>query len=540
MQVHSCQSQHSAEQHSPRYPHGLRRPATRLAAAVVLIACGFTAEAAELTIPQLLAQRDQWPQWNDARHKVQLTGRFKGRAATRIQLQKTDITFVPERGIRLPDRLPLGTRLNISGYFVQTGEKPEFRATYLTTAPSDYEVLHQRLANLDETDAKGRYGLADEYETLAEFYDDRQLQAAIDRCRSETFEMQRRNHRKDPVALWKLIDPGPDFEIPEAIRQHIRFEVFRLRMRQPSDPQLLNDLRQHFPGWDTPAPDIPTELQEAFLKDRVATYGAAGPVARRQLERLTYRQLRLKELQATVLPDASNALTVADTTTQELPEETDAIRGMRSDWADHRLRSTRDLKRRELDQLVEMLRRIDRSVEADRALDQWLSRQVELFRDRGYQWQLRLADEFLHAWTRWKQPDHRDLGVDYLKRAWTAASKEAPDAVADIEARLSNLGWSRLNNRWMTEADVKLLPADSTARAEKDGYVAPGMTMDQVRRIQGVASRRIRMASSRGVEEVWIYGERGSSRLMIHLRHRTGGNGNDAVVTKVRQISSVR
>lgn len=504
--------------------------------ALVILVMGGSIHAAEMSVSELLAQKKQWNQWKESEHKIQLTGRFKGRAANRIHLQKTDITFIPERGIRLPDRIALGTRLIVSGYFLQVGSKPEFRATYMATASSDYEGLQQQLGTLDDSDAAARYQLADEYEVIAKFYDDQQLQAAIDRCRTDTFAAQRRIHRRDPIALWNLIEPGPDFEIPQSTRQHIKFEVFAMRSRKP-DAELLDDVREHLVGWSIPAVDIPNELTEAFRRNRAETYGAADTATRRKLERLLYRQLRLSELQASLRSDSSNALEVAKVTAGELPEETAAIREMESDWADYRLTGTRELKRRELDQLVELLRQIDRSLEADRALDQWLNRQVELYRDRGYQWQLRLADEFLHAWSHWERPAHRELGVDYLKRAWTAAVKEAPGAEAEIEKRLSHLGWSRLDNRWMTDEEVERLPADSTARAEKAGYVAPGMSMEQVRKIQGVPSRRIRMASSRSVEEVWIYGERGSSRLMIHLRRKTTDEDASAVVTKVRQES---
>ncbi len=516
--------------------HRLLRPAI---GALLALSIAATAQCAELGVPQLLEQQEKWAEWVESEHKVQLTGRFKGRAANRLALQKLNIAFFPERGIVIPDRLPLGARLSLSGYFTKTDPKPEFRVTHLTREPSDYEQLHQKMESLELTEAATRYQLADRYEPIAEFYEDTSLEKLISECRTSTFDAQLDQYRRDPDALWKLVEPGPSFEVPEDTLQAVRFQVFVLRSRRQSDPALLDDIRRHLPGWQTPV-DAPVQLPSDSSRDLIAAYTDADAAKRRQLERLLYRRLRLPQLLATVKADRSNALEVARATRQELSEEVDTIRSMESDWADHQLRGVRQLKRQELDRLVTLLQQIERPADASRALSQWLERQVEQFRNRGYEWQLRLADEFLHASTRWKNPAHQEEGIEYLKRAWTMASKEAPGAIAEIEERLGHFGIYHLNGRWMTSEQIERLPPESAVRAEREGHVVAGMTMEQARRILGAPTRRIRMASTRYVEDVWIYGERGTSRTIIRLRRRTTNPDDSATVTEVRQVSGIR
>ncbi|MFQ5733320.1 MAG: hypothetical protein ACE5KM_15370 [Planctomycetaceae bacterium] len=64
---------------------------------------------------------------------------------------------------------------------------------------------------------------------------------------------------------------------------------------------------------------------------------------------------------------------------------------------------------------------------------------------------------------------------------------------------------------------------DPFERAIRDGRVLPGMTPEQVRRAMAGAPQSIlRAASSRSINEVWIFGRVGRTRTVVHFRrHRT-------------------
>ncbi len=510
---------------------------TALMAAVLAVAPAARAEI--LSAPQLSQQQDQWRDWATENQKIQLTGRYQGRSANRMRLQNLPIYFLPEQGVLIPERIRIDTRVSISGYFVKGSSKAEFRMTRLAVEPADQERLNQRVQRTAETDALARYRLANYYAEIAEFYMDPELQNAVDSCRKATFNAQRKRHRDDPEALWKLVEPGPGFDVAEETEQLIRFQVFCLRTARKSDPAVLKDLKEHLPGWNRPAPSIPEQLCAKFEKDQVAAYGIADESGRRQLERLLYRQQRLQQLRDTLKPDGSNALTVSVSVAEELPDETDAIRDLESTWADYRVKHIRRLKRRQLDDLVAVLRRIDRQNDASTAVDTWLGRQESESRSRGVDGLLRLADDFLHAWGRWKHPLHRERGIEYLKRAWTAASKESAELASEIEERLKHLGLTRLHNHWMTSKDLQSLPASDIELAQHEERIVPGMSMRQVESILGVPTRRLRMAASTYVEDIWVYGERRASRILVRLRRARTISDDSAKVIAVVQVSGL-
>ena len=497
------------------------------------------AESQVLTSRDLLEQQDRWSDWATEKHKILVTGRYAGRSDSRLRLQKLKIVFVPERGIEIPDRLGIATPLSVSGYFVEGGDKPRFRVTSLTIEPTDRYRLSQRLQKISDSDPEACYQLANQYELLAQFYSDQQLQSDVEHSRISTFDAQRKRHRNEAKALWSLVDPGPGFDVAEEVQQHIRFEVFCVRAASKSGATVMKELKKYLPGWQTPAPAVPAALQAAFENDRVMVYGKADVVERRQLERLLYRQIRLKELQSQFKPDGSNGLTVAASVANDLPEETTAIRHLESTWANYRLRDIQKLKRRQLDEGIVLLRRIERQDDASEAANKWLRHQESDSRNQGSDGLLRLADDFLHASTKWRLPGQRSQGIQYLKRAWTSASKNSPQLALEIEQRLVQLGFARLNNRWMTSGESENLPQNDIERAKKKQGIDRGMSSSQVETLLGVPTRRIRMASSTYVEDLWVYGDRRGSRFLVRLRRPRTSPNHSAKVIEYLQISGL-
>ena len=511
----------------------------RLRIHVVILSCIASAplvSAEVLTSRILLERKDQWHEWTAKEQKILLSARYEGRSGPRLRLQKLGIVFFPERGVLVPEKIRLGTPLLVSGYFVGGKRKPEFRMTRLTIEPSDPERLNRRLQKIPESSAEARYQLADRYDAIAKFYMDEGLQSAVNHCRVSTFEAQRRRYRNDAKALWKLVDPGPGFDVAENVRKHVRFEVFCVRAAGKNDPQLLKDIKQYLPGWNVPAPRVEAELLTAFQDDRVLAYENADELQRLQLERLLYRRLRLQELQSPLKSDGSNALRISAAVADDLPEETAAIRQLESTWADYRLKNIEKLKRRQVDDLVALLLRIERPNDVVSAANKWLEKQEFEFRDRGSDGQLRLADDFLHASGQWHLAPQRERGIEYLKRAWSSASKESSELASEIEQRLARLGFKRMHRRWMTDSDLENLPAGDIQMAERRGIVVRGMSPKQVEGIMGVPARRIRMASSTSVDDFWVYGERRSSRILVRLRRPRTNPDDSATVIEVVQI----
>ncbi|MCH2201916.1 MAG: hypothetical protein MK102_08095 [Fuerstiella sp.] len=509
----------------------------RIAAIYMVVVVPVVAARADvMTAMSLLQSQERWKVWAAEEKKIQVTGRYWGRTASQIRMQKLDIVFIPEKGVRVPERIRLGTPLAVSGYFVNGKRRPQFLMTGLIIEPSDVEQMEQQLKKIPETKAKARYNLANDYDVIATFYSDRELQAAVERCRTMTFDSQRQRHQNDPEALWTLVDPGPGIEISQQIQQDIRFRVFCLRAADDSDLSVLEDLKGDLKGWNIPAQTINESLLSAFEANQSLAYEKADEPQRRQLERLLYRQVRLREFRSTLKTDNSNALTVAVNVYEELPEEITAIRMLKSAGADYRLKDIRNLKRRQLDATIDLLCEIGRDEDAQKAAKTWLDKQESVVRTDRLDGQLRLAGDFLHASTQWNLSEYKKWGIEYLKRAWTSASHESPIVAKEIEQRLEQLGFTRLHQRWHISDDLEQLPQSDIELALREERIVRGMSSAQVEGILGSPTRRIRMASLSSIEDVWVYGERWSSRMIVRFRRPTANSDDSAKVIGIRQI----
>ena len=65
-----------------------------------------------------------------------------------------------------------------------------------------------------------------------------------------------------------------------------------------------------------------------------------------------------------------------------------------------------------------------------------------------------------------------------------------------------------------------------------------GMTPDQVRQTLGRPTAITRVATTGRVNEVWIFGERGTSRLCVHFLRRSQTSNSAAKVIRVSQIDA--
>jgi|GEM_PF-3543229 len=494
-----------------------------------------SSRAEVLTTQQLIENQDQWMEWAAVEKSLQITGRYRGTLGTTIQLQRLKLNLVPERGLLVQDRIRTGDRLVVLGRFALDGKNVEFRMSRCDVRKADQDEFLEELSALAPSDAVARYQVIHRYLDIAEFFGDRQLKLRVLRNREQTLDRQRQEAHDKPDELWKLIDPGPGFDPGKSKKQELLFQIAWLKSRQSANSEALQFIRTHLPGWEEQNFTLPQAMLKAMAEDAVASYGGADELHRRQMERLLYRSAKLKQIKSTLKADGSNAETIAQTILKELPEETEAAREMESVWADYRIGQVESMPRSQLVALTGLLIRLDRSEDLNTAVDRWLQQQVSRFEGSGLEGQVRIAEEHLYAWDRWKQEAYRKLGIEYFKKGWAIAERESPADAREIEQRLENFGWTRLHDRWLTDEEVKNLPATDIELAAREGRVVRGMSPAQVRVIHGAPTRRIRMASSQYVEELWMFGERRTSRLTVHLRRAKGATEDAATVIAIFQ-----
>ncbi|MEQ9406758.1 MAG: hypothetical protein RIK87_03490 [Fuerstiella sp.] len=528
--------------------HSYGRASLRAARNIVLISMVLAAmprgvgsvEAAEtLTVREVMEQKEQWDTWIREKIVLTISGRYEGRVAKQFRLENLPVLMTPARTTVLPPGVAAKQRVTVSGVLRQAGSRHYMDVSRIAIGATDMTRLTAMVAKVDDRDPRKLYELADEYAAIAEFYDDDELRAQILQLRREVFAQERRQLRQDPAGLLKLADRGAAMGFPETAMDAIRFESMVARYRSSTADQqlLLRDMRQSLTGWDRPNAFPTPDAEQMFLKNMVSEYEAADVASRQRMHRRFYRLVRLADILRGLKPDGSNGQAIAATLTRELPEETVEIDRVKTLYADHRLERVPQMTRKQLEDVELLLSNTGRSEEFQKTLEEWLQAQEARLNNNQLDGQLLMADEYLFAWERWKQPEHAEAAASLLKRAWMKAEKAAPKEAAEIGQRLERLGWTRLHDRWLTLSEVASLPRNDVELAMREGRVVAGMNRAQIIGTLGEPSRRIRVVSAQNVQEIWVFGEVGSTAITVHLQRKRFQSPEQSVATLVSKTA---
>lgn len=497
--------------------------------------CALPVAAETVTVQSFLDQKEKWSEWAQQKTPLVIEGRYEGRVARQFRLAKLPMLITPSRITSLPLEVQSGERMTVSGILKQSGTRYELEATRIAIGRTDHERMAARIKKLGADDVELWYPLAEEYSAIAEFYGDDFLRTQVKTLRLNAFNVQRKQAAGDALRLSDLIEKGPALEIDPAVLAAIRFEsiVAMTKQKSPDTQQIESTIKNHLTGWDSKTATLDLPVEERFLQDPVAEYEVSDSAVRTAMHRRLYRKVRLAWLLKPLQPDGSNGLTVAESVERELPEERQQILRLRNLFIDYRSGRVARLTRRHLEELTVMLSEFDREAEKLPTIESWLEAQDKRLNDGELAGLLQTAEEFIFAFEKWKRPEHRETAVDLLKRAWSLANKVAPEEAVHIAQRLERFGWTRLKNVWMTADEVDALPADDIALAMRQQRVVVGMKAAQVIVQLGQPQKKIRVISSRHVEEIWIYGDANSSQIVVHMQRGRRQAAADSIATLV-------
>lgn len=517
---------------------------------VGLLAAAPSAVAQTLTVRELLEQQDQWPTWAQKKMVLHINGRFGGRAARQFRLEKLPVLMSPGRATALSRSPDAGQRMTVSGILLKQDSQFTMNVSRIAVGSTDSNRLTALVEKSGDDHPEEWYELATEYADIADFYDDQQLQQQVTELRRKAFNRQHQLFRNNWQKLAGLAQFGADIKVDSTVLQALRFEsiVLQSRDRNSDRDGLYTAIRQHLPGWnrqpnaaesDTEPPlvSLSPQLQQEFAKDSISTYASAEPELQKAMHRLLYRQLRAPEISAELKADGSNGLEVADRLKSELPEETELMKNAQQRYVDYRLTRIPQLTRRQLEELTTLLQQFDRRDDVLSAVEEWLKAQNKRRNNAQLDGYVATAEEYLYAFERWKQPAHRDTGTDLLKKAWREANQAAPQEAKAIAQRLEQLGWTRLRERWMTTAEIDALPKNDVALAMREGRVVKGMKAPQIVNTLGRPTRTVRVISARRIQEIWVYGEAGSSAITVHVERGRSQSPDQAVATLVTTVA---
>ncbi len=507
---------------------------------IVVCALVFSTSAMgqTLSVREFVAQKIKWAEWSLKRKAVSISGRYEGRLSKQFRFSRLPMLITPQRTTVLPNNLKAGQRVTVSGVLHRSGSRYGLEVTRIAIGSTDTERMIRKVDRAASDNPEAMYEIADEYAEIAEFYEDKELTFNITKLREKAFGLQRDQNKNDPAGLLRLAVQAEKTGVPTAVVEAIRFQSLVVAANLPESDmeKVLVDMRQQLKGWDRNNAMLDARAEERFLQNPVAEYETADKISRQRMHRRVYRIYRLPQIIDQLQPDAANGIEVVRLLERELPEETVALEKIKTEFVDARLAAVSRLNRSQLEELGATLREFGRQPEMKQAIKQWLKVQEERQDNGELDGILYVADVYQFVFERWKDPAHRLAEDERLKTAWFVCKDAAPQEAKRILQRLERHGWTRLSGKWMTVGEVNDLPPDDVELARREGRVVPGMKAHQI--TSGVPTRRIRIISSRYVEEIWVYEEAGSTAITIHLQRDRHSSSDMATVTQVSTVAN--
>lgn len=472
--------------------------------AIAFLARGVQAEPR--SIQEFLTYKPKWNEFVLTSYTWNLEGRYAVIGDGAMQFTNCPLSFVVSKEVAR-NRGTSGV-VEVTGKLVNEDKKLVFRVEQMTPRPSDMETVRLKRYQIDSTEPKEWYRVADWARQRGEFYDDRELkEAARDLDRNGVLTDFRRLNPLDEQALTDLVRLAREKHVEEDLVQQILHESLRSRLANirskpfsdASYRDLLVKLNQELRGCTTPLETFPQQLYQDYESNAKQVYASANAAQREKLHRLFYADVMTARILHDAREDGSNGFELADRFRADVPERTDLIQrydDMAVKWQMQRL----DVMPR--DQLLDLTRRLDRmgrneaAVEAKRG---WLISRESLYRKDGARGLVDLANQWLDLL------NDKDAAVQLYIDAWRANPQYSP-----ASDWLTAQGYRQVNDGWFP-ASAMPAPIETPVQvAIREGRVERGMTSAQVRAALGGEPASItRMASSTQINEWWIYEDAG-------------------------------
>lgn len=225
----------------------------------------------------------------------------------------------------------------------------------------------------------------------------------------------------------------------------------------------------------------------------------------------------LRELMLGLDQAKGNEEEVAGRIKERVPEHSDVADRLRERAIAREIARVPSMTRAEMSALADRFRKIGQPRRAGKVVDDWLAAKEQRLRPEGAAGLLEAAD-FYQSLTK---------DDDKVAALLIEADRLRPDS-EEIHARLGRLGYTLDGGQWTTEAPDE-------ARPDRPLGVSVGMTPERVTEVLGTPRAVSRIATSRELTEVWIYGPRNAAGFAIHFVRSTAVQSDPGRVVKVSQ-----
>ena len=443
-------------------------------------------------------------------------GRFSSTSSHLLRLKHCPISFRPAKGETFSKAAPDNRVAELFGQLQVLDGQTVFVVKRLRLLANDVDRYQLRKTTIRSNKPDDWYRLGKWASRRAAFYNDEELLARADEANSRGIDLERRNVPPDnPDRLLSLAKKAVELNLPDLIRSEYFHEACRMRWAQaqtekkPKLQDLLEQMARDLAGCREQLRTPQPELERKYEADPLSVFQLADASVRRKLCRIFFRQVTLASILQGAKSDGSNGFDVAAKINQQLPEQHSLAERYRDRELSVKLSQVARLTRPEMLRLSEQFRRRNQPKQSRLTLKNWLLSIEQQFREEGPVGLMRAAEEYIELL------EDESQAVRLLLEAY----KLSPESKRVAEM-LTRLGYRLKNGQWLAK-DRVTVPKYFAEKAIRQGRVVAEMTSQQVRMTLGVPASITRVATSGQLSELWVYGERGTSRLVIYFLRRT-------------------
>ena len=456
---------------------------------------------------------------------IRLEGRITLHGKGQLRLAKCELVF---HATEAQLRALSGKRtVELAGKFKKDDGKLSFEVAQIQVLPTEVEQFVSRTVKLRNPRPGDWYELGDWAAGRGRFYEDAELSKKALTAYANGVKLEwRALPADDGEARIRLAHKVQEYKLPDEQRMEILHEGYwqlwqkALKAKQPEPAvwlQLAARLADDLPGGTLPLPQFPAELKRRYEQQALTLYRESPEATRQQLHRLFYAAVVLKPIVLEAAADGRDGNVIADRIELAVPEEKALAEKYRDAKLTWRLARAATATRQEIEQLANDFRSRQQPVPARQALQTWLQAREGRMREDGSTGLLLLAE------------DHLALLRDETKAATLLKEAHKLDpAFEDVVRKLESLGYKLDRGAWTKEVANKPVGDPPKPDAMSTGGIAVGMTASALKSRMPPDSIS-RAITSMGLIEVWCYGTRGTSRLIVHLE-RTGPTGEAKVI----------
>jgi hypothetical protein len=483
--------------------------------------------------------KSKWPDFVDSRTLLKLEGRCSAISKNTLRFQHCDLSFRSSRRKGFPKLIGSGNTIDVLGHLIDDDGKLVFMVDRFHQRPSDLATFRSKARLLSKDDVQQWSALAQWAKGRAAFYHDKKLHEQAETASLQGILIERRQLLSGKPAgliaktdgLFALAQKVARLKLSQALRFELIHEAYRLlwesaqKEEQPKLQKLANRLADDLPGCATPLQLPQPKLRKKYQDDSLSVYRAANEAGRRKLHRIFYSEIVLRMILKQTEPDGSNGFEIAGKIEKQLPEQHALAESHRDRELAFKLSRVTLLTRQEMLTLSEQFRLRKQPQKEQQTRKAWVADKTKQLRDDGPAGLIDAAEM------------HQELLND-LQSATSLlleARKQNPDSQEiseQIDRRLHQLGYSFKNGELLSNAEAEALRRASLRQA---GRTNVGMTAEQIRKAIGSPTSITRIATSGRMNEVWSYGARETTRLIIHFQ-RHARRGAQSTVVRITQI----